>query len=228
MSFIKDLFRDNPNLFDSLKAPNSITVFMNPTGLDDKKDIMAFSSWIRSHKCGHAILSYDENYDKSKEITKILEMYYDLYFNALKECADSEEKRKEYIDKYPVFMNTVKNAVGKDYNAWRLYIDQYKDKMNFFNDFCTFGSARNKKLRQQDINEEFVAQLMQTGRIRVNKMLDDDYIKHRMNMSFEYYYDRKEENSILFNNVLHIESFIENNIEQAIDNCVGEVLYDLN
>lgn len=225
---LRNDFRENPNLLNDLKSPNTITIFMNPTGLDDKKDIMAFSSWIRSHKCGHAVLIHDENYNIDEDIKEVLKQYHNSLIYALEVCTNSESASERYIQQYPIFANYFKHLIGKGYQEWKSSLDYYNVYINFLNDFCTFGSARNKKLREQDVNEEFVAQLMQTGKIKINKMLDNEYFDYRKMLANEYHSNAKDLIEMLFNKLSNIESFLENKIEEAIDNCVGEVLYDLN
>lgn len=227
---LKSIFDNDPTLYNKFRSPNTITIFMGPTGLNNKEDIMAFSSWIRSHKCGHAVLSFNNESDEiDSQIHETLRLYRDIYIQTLKDCMDSESTMNSYIQKYPIFANTVKDLIGKGYSEWNVLYKKYlNDFINWFNDFCTFGSARNKQLRENDINEEFFAQLMQTGSIRVNKMLDKNLIEDIKNRFYSYntYESNIDEIISKYDNLYDIDDFIANKIEEAIEICIGEVLYD--
>jgi ATP-dependent Clp protease protease subunit len=47
-------------------------------GMDERSGMMAFSSWIRSHKCGHAILENTKNYEINDNISIYTNMLYDF------------------------------------------------------------------------------------------------------------------------------------------------------
>ena len=207
-SDLENLINNNPQIKNKFSNKNGITVIMTPSGLDERTGMMSFSSWIRSHKCGHAILEYGENFEINNNIKKVLTDYYKIFKESL-----SIVKMPEYYnsDKFPILKSIILNKMDNE--------KHYNDTKNFYMDFFTFGSARNKQLLIQDMKEELVAQLMQTGKITLNKMIDDSMLEN-MKMWPEYNYFNIE-------NILNIEEYIADQIDQAIENCIGEILYDV-
>ena len=125
-------------------------------------------------------------------------------------------KLSNRLNNYPILKSiSEKRIPGYKYNDPQKY---YKDPDNFYMDFFTFGSARNRELIVTDMREELVAQLMQTGKITLNKMIDEDILK-----TLESWYG----NVFNFKNIINIEEYIADQIDQAIENCIGEILYDV-
>jgi len=212
-SDLTDLVNSNPSIKQKLSTPNGITVIMTPSGQAERSGIMAFSSWIRSHKCGHAILEYRKNADIDNNIKKVLNDYYKLFKESLSLIGNY--KLSNRLNDYPILkIMAEKGTAEYGYPDPQKY---YRDPEIFYMDFFTFGSARNRELIITDIKEELVAQLMQTGKITVNKMIDNIILK-KMNDWF---------GNIDIENLLNIEEYIANQIDQAIENCIGEILYDV-
>ena len=213
-SDLTDLVNSNPSIKQKLSNPNGITVIMTPSGQEERSGIMAFSSWIRSHKCGHAILEHRENIDIDNDIKKVLNDYHKVFKESLELLGDSEIRSN--AEQYPILKSmSEKGFVEYGYPDPKKY---YRDPENFFMDFFTFGSARNKQLIVSDMKEELVAQLMQTGKITLNKMIDEKMLK-----KLESWYG----DAFNFKNIINIEEYIADQIDQAIENCIGEILYDV-
>jgi len=223
---ISQIINKDSNLQKELTSPDGITVFMNPSGLDERSGMMAFSAWIRSHKCGHAIFDQQENYKLADNIKLVLRNYYKLYLEQLRDCKHLDLKE------YPLLNEKLKGDTS--YASTQMWIQQYEDLTNFYCDLFTFGSARNKQLRTEDNVEELTAQLMQTGKITINKMLDEKTIKTALE-NIDYYWgggneENKRKINIIkqsYNDMMNIEEYIATQIDQAIENCVGKILYDM-
>lgn len=213
-SDLTDLVNSNPSIKQKLSTPDGITVIMTPSGQEERSGIMAFSSWIRSHKCGHAILEHRENIDIDNDIKKVLNDYHKVFKESLELLGDSEIRSN--VEQYPILKSMSEKGLSEyGYPDPKKY---YRDPENFFMDFFTFGSARNKQLIVSDMKEELVAQLMQTGKITLNKMIDQKMLK-----KLESWYG----DTFNFKNIINIEEYIADQIDQAIENCIGEILYDV-
>lgn len=213
-SDLTDLVNSNPSIKQKLSTPNGITVIMTPSGQAERSGIMAFSSWIRSHKCGHAILEYRKNADIDNNIKKVLSDYHKVFKESLELLGDPEIRSN--LEQYPILKSMSEKGLSEyGYPDPKKY---YRDPENFYMDFFTFGSARNKQLIVSDMKEELVAQLMQTGKITLNKMIDEKMFKKLQS----WYGD-----TFNFKNIINIEEYIADQIDQAIENCIGEILYDV-
>jgi hypothetical protein len=212
------LLKTNESIRNKLTSPTGITVIMTPSGDDDRSGMMAFSAWIRSHKCGHAILDIPINYKIRDNISKVLKEYYELFKESLRLSFEKE--------KYPILNNLIEKTPVHELERY------YRDQTNFYSSLFTFGSARNKKLLVSDMVEELVAQLIQTGKITMNKMIDEQIMKQNVQDLYDYYgksewTDKIEEIKNHRVNMLNIEEYIANQIDTAIDNCIGTILYDI-
>jgi hypothetical protein len=217
-SEIEQLIKFYEPIRNKLTSPTGITVIMTPSGQDDRSGMMAFSAWIRSHKCGHAILDTPKNYNIRDNISKVLKEYYDLFKESLRLYPEKE--------KYPILNNLIDKTPVHELERY------YRDVTNFYSSLFTFGSARNKKLLVSDMIEELVAQLIQTGRITINKMIDEKVMKQNVQDLYDYYgksewTDKIEELKNHRTNMLNIEEYIANQIVTAIENCIGTILYDI-
>jgi hypothetical protein len=204
-SDIQNLVEGDPSIKKRLSSPNGITVIMTPSGQEERSGIMAFSSWIRSHKCGHAILAHRENVDIDNNIRKVLKDYHTMFKESLSIYGDPSINLYDY----PILKNITTNNIhaGK----------YYRDPENFYMDFFTFGSARNKQLIVSDMKEELVAQLMQTGKITFNQMIDEKMFKKMESWFADFN----------IKNLINIEEYIADQIDTAIENCIGDILYDI-
>jgi hypothetical protein len=215
-SDLESLVEQNPQIKRKLTTPDGITVIMTPSGLDERSGMMAFSSWIRSHKCGHAILEHKRNLEINENINKIINIYHSLFIDSL-EFAHSlklENMLDSIKEEYPILSSFVN---GKQIP----FVMKHYTKNNKFDFYCklfTFGSARNEELQISDKNEELVAQLMQTGRITLNKMIDEKTIQNYIQESDTHQHGE---------NLLNIEEYIADQIDTAIENCIGDILYDI-
>lgn len=219
---------NNPDLFSEYKKPNMITVIMTPSGLESKKDIASLSSWMLAHKCGHAVLSFSNNDSIAREIETVLKEYYRNF--------------KQFVDHYsdPYFKNLHMNEVEDLYKPF--YEPKYEEivkervsahfsnSMNFYNSIFTFGSARNGTLREQDINEELFAQLMQTGKVGINKLIPGEVYNRMIRNVKDYHYGNEEVISKFEESIqkqYNISIVIEDLLLSAIQNCRGEILFDI-
>jgi len=223
-SDLENLVNNNPTVREKLHDPNGITVIMTPSGQEERSGMMAFSSWIRSHKCGHAILDNKKNFQFDQNISKTLQEYYGLFNESLRMWHSLENREQDF----PVLTSIV-----KDTELYRLE-KFYREPKNFYTKLFTFGSARNGQLVVSDKNEELVAQLMQTGKITFNKMMDEKTIQIFIQDLNERYSKEEFDNSPGLHelkqarrNLLNIEEYIADQIDQAIENCIGEILYDV-
>jgi hypothetical protein len=129
-------------------------------------------------------------------------------------------------EKYPILNSLIEKTPVHELERY------YRDENNFYSSLFTFGSARNKKLRVSDMVEELVAQLIQTGRITINKMIDEQVMKQNIENLYDYYgksewTDEIENIKNHRTNMLNIEEYIANQIDTAIENCIGTILYDI-
>ena len=221
--------KENPDLFKEYKKPNSITIIMTPSGLQSKKDIASLSSWMLAHKCGHAVLSFDvDNYDIDTEIDVLLKNYYDHFISFLEYFSDDYFKdvlESEVPDIYKPFYDSKYQEISK-YKVREFF----SNKDNFYNSIFTFGSARNKTLREQDVNEELFAQLMQTGKVRINNLIPNEVYSRMMSNVSSYHYGDKEAISKYETDLYkeaRISTVIEDLFIKAIQRCRGEILFDI-
>jgi len=221
--------KENPDLFKEYKKPNSITIIMTPSGLESKKDIASLSSWMLAHKCGHAVLSFDvDNYDIDREIDILLKEYYNNFKSFVEYYSNDYFKdvlETEVPDIYKPFYEPKLNEIVKHRVS-----EFFSNKDNFYNSIFTFGSARNKTLREQDINEELFAQLMQTGKIRINNLIPAEVYSKMIKNATEYNYGDKEAISKYKTNIekeARISTVIEDLFMKAIQRCRGEILFDI-
>lgn len=221
---LESLVNNNPSVREKLHTPNGITVIMTPSGQEERSGMMAFSSWIRSHKCGHAILDITKNFQIGDNITRILQQYHSLFKESLRMASSLKNIEQEY----PIL-----NSIIRGSELFRIQ-KYYSDPKNFYCKLFTFGSARNGQLLVSDKNEELVAQLMQTGKITFNKMLDEKTIQMFI-QDIDEQYTKEEMNTIpglaeikkSRMNLLNVEEYIADQIDQAIENCIGDILFDV-
>ena len=92
------------------------------------------------------------------------------------------------------------------------------------------GGVINGTLREQDINEELFAQLMQTGRVRINNLIPNEVYSRMLRNVKEYHYGNEEVISKFEESIqkqYNISILIEDLLLSAIQNCKGEILFDI-